>query len=370
MISKGWKVYLVFTGALILWSGLSFQARTRPGESEANIDAAMHDKVLHYIRERFGVPDEVKLIMGPLQDSVSSDFYQAVITVDNGKQKREQSVLVTRDRQMLFVGALFALGPDPKTEIAQRAREAFKVPPATTLTVSPFHNSSFHDLYATTISADNGKHKQDQEFYVTKDGRFLVLATPYSLAIDPEREALHTLVTANQPSQGSRNASVTIVEFGDLQCPVCARVHEFLEKELLPKYGDKVRVVFKEFPLVYIHDWTLTATLANQCVYEMDPQAYVPFRSLVFQNQSSINTTNVRDLLLGYGEQVGVDRVRLAACVDSKAVLPRIEENQREGKALNVQSTPTLFVNGRIIVGMPSADAYYKAVDEALREAK
>ena len=91
---------------------------------------------------------------------------------------------------------------------------------------------------------------------------------------------------------------------------------------------------------------------------------------MVFQNQSSINATNVRDLLLGYGEQLGVDRVRLAGCIDSKAALPRIEENQREAKALNLQFTPTCFVNGRIIVGMPSADAYYKAVDEALRDAK
>jgi protein-disulfide isomerase len=190
------------------------------------------------------------------------------------------------------------------------------------------------------------------------------------LTIDPRREALRAIVTANQPSQGPPHAPVTIVEFSDLQCPMCARLHEFLEKELLPKYGDKVRLVFKEFPLVTIHDWTLTASIANQCVYQINPQAYAPFRSLVFQNQSSINATNARDLLLSYGEQVGVDRVRLAGCLDAKAALPRIEENAREGKILNIQFTPTCFINGRKVVGMPSADAYYKAVDEALRDAK
>jgi protein-disulfide isomerase len=151
---------------------------------------------------------------------------------------------------------------------------------------------------------------------------------------------------------------------------MCARVHEFFEKQLLPKYGNKVRLVFKDYPLLAIHDWALAGSIAGQCIYEMNPGAFVPFRSLVFQNQSSVNAANSRDMLLTYGEQAGVDRVRLAACLDAKSSLPRVEENTLEAKRLKIMSTPTCFVNGKMIVGLPSPDAFYKAVDEALRGAK
>ena len=151
---------------------------------------------------------------------------------------------------------------------------------------------------------------------------------------------------------------------------MCARLHAFLEKELLPKYGDKVRVIFKEFPLVQIHDWSLTAAIANECVYEIKPEAFAPYCSLIFENQAATNAANVRDTLFGYSDQVGVDRVKLAGCLDSKASLPRVGEGASEGKRLKIQSTPTSFINGRMLLGFPSAEAYYKAVDEALKEAK
>jgi protein-disulfide isomerase len=150
---------------------------------------------------------------------------------------------------------------------------------------------------------------------------------------------------------------------------MCGKLHEFLEKELLPKYGDKVRVIFKEFPLP-MHDWSLTAAIANECVYEIKPGAFAPYRSLIFQNQSTTNVANVRDSLLGYADQVGVDRIRLAGCLDSKASLPRVEEGAREAKQLEIQSTPTCFINGRMLVGYPSGEAYDKAVDAALKGAK
>jgi protein-disulfide isomerase len=159
---------------------------------------------------------------------------------------------------------------------------------------------------------------------------------------------------------------VTIVEFSDLQCPSCALFHEFLTKQLVPKYPGKVRVVFKEYPLVSIHDWALTGSIANQCVYQINPQLYVPFRSLVFQRQTSLTAANARDALIQYGEQLGVDRLRLATCIDSKATLPRIERDVREGSQLGITQTPTSYINGKMLIGAASPDVVFKAIEEAL----
>jgi protein-disulfide isomerase len=270
----------------------------------------------------------------------------------------------------LIVGRLFALGKDPQNEIIQHIRQEFKVPETTTLTVGPFHDSGIPNFLSTSIAAQSDKGKQTEDFYATSNKQVFVMGKILNMGVDLRREALRTMATANQPSQGPAHAPVTIVEYADLECPMCGKLHLFLENDLLPKYGDKVRVIFKEFPLVQIHDWSLTAAIANECVYKLKPEAFAPYRTLIFQNQTTTNATNVRDNLLNYADQVGVDRSSLAGCLDSKASMSRIDEGTSEAKQLEVQSTPTCFINGRMLVGFVSPDAYYKAVDAALQEGK
>jgi len=341
-------------------------SRARPAMSEA----AVRDKIIRFVRARFGVPDNVTVTSEPLTPSIHPRFLQTVIVTDNGKEKHNNNVLITRDNRLLVIGSLVKVEKDPQEEVVPRLREQFKIPDTISITATPFHASTFPELVVTTVTVDQPKGKQNQDFYLTKDRQCLVLGSVFNLAVDPQKHALQTLNTMNSPSTGPRSARVTIVEFADLQCPTCSPMHDFLENVVLRKYGEKIRVVYKDFPLPSIHDWTLTATIANQCVYQINPSAYVPFRSMVFKNQTSVNAANVRDLVLSYGEQLGVDRLRLAACVDAKSTLPRIEESVKEGQAVGVQSTPTSFINGKMVVGMPTIDAYYKDIDEALKAAK
>jgi protein-disulfide isomerase len=370
LIRKSWASYEVLGGILVLVAGVLLAGGVAKPKANASDDAALDEKIVSYIRERFGIADTVKVTATPFQASNFPGFLTSTITTDDGKEPKNNNVFLTNDRRYLIVGFLFALHTNPEGEIVQHVREQFKLPEATSLSVGPFHNSSTPNFLATTVVAENGKQRQTADFYITKDNRVLVLGSIYNLGLDLKREALRTIVTTNQPTQGPAHAPVTIVEYADLECPTCGRLHEFFEKELLPKYGDKVRVIFKEFPLVQIHDWSLTAAIANECVYEIKPEAFAPYRSLIFQNQSGTNAANVRDTLLGFADQVGVDRVRLAGCLDSKASLPRVDEGSREAKRLEVQSTPTSFINGRMLVGYTSAEAYYTAVDAALKGAK
>ena len=342
----------------------------RTPDTPALSDDALRGKILQYVRERFGVPPNVTLTADAPKPSLHPDFLQTTIVSDNGKEKHNNNAFVTKDRRLLVIGALVNVKSDPKSEIIENLRTQFKIPAATSVKATDFHPSSYPNLLATTVTVDDGKQPQTQEFYMTKDGRSLVVGSIFSLVVDPRQHALRTINTVNQPSLGAATAPVTIVEYSDLQCPMCARMHYFLEDDVLKKYAGKIRVVFKEFPIPSIHNWTLTASLANQCVYQISPPTYVPFRSMIFKNQSGINATNVRDLMISYGEQLGVDRLRLAACIDSKASLSKVEANFREGQAVGVQSTPTTFINGKMVVGMPTIDAFFKTVDEALQARK
>lgn len=172
------------------------------------------------------------------------------------------------------------------------------------------------------------------------------------------------------PSVGPADAPITIIEFSDLQCPSCVRMHQILMEQVVPKYGRKVRIVFKEFPLTAVHDWALTGAIAAQCAYTINPSAYVPLRSAIFQSQLNFNVTNVRAMLLTYGEQVGLDRLKLSACIDSKASLPRVEKDVRDGKLLGVKSTPTFFINGQPVVGIPTVEGLMATIDQMLQGAR
>lgn len=254
-----------------------------------------------------------------------------------------------------------------REKILRYVRERFPISATAHVTVGPFRPSPYPDYYEATITVEDGKQKGSQKFFISKNGHYLIQGNIYTLGTDPKREVEREISTQNEPSTGPANAPVTIVEYADLQCPTCARMHEFLQKELLPKYGDKVRVIFKEFPLVNLHDWALTASVADQCAYQIAPSTFLAYRSMIFQRQGSINAANARDQLLAYGEQAGIDRLKLAGCLDSKASVPRVENDFREGQALGISSTPTFFINGKMVVGAPSAEEFYKAVDDALK---
>jgi protein-disulfide isomerase len=358
-------LFLVFCGAALLLAVQGHAPAARLGPSEAT-----REKVLRYIRERFGVPEAVQLSLGEVRSSFAPGFYEVTLTADDGKSKRGQAVWISKDSRYLIMGGSVDLNRTSNPEIIRRIRTTFKVPENVGLSLGGFRRSALADFREGTLIVEQGKVKQDRPLLISRDGKHLILGEFYDLSIDLQQQALHTISLHNVPSQGPVGAPVTIVEYSDLECPACAAVHQFYETQLLPRYGNKVRLVFKEFPLEGIHEWSLTEAIACQCAYEINPSAYVPLRSALFRSQQLFIAGNPRDLLLTFGEQAGLDRVKLAACIDAKATLPRVEADIAEGKRLHIDRTPTAFVNGKMIVGLPSPEAYFQAVDEALRAAK
>jgi protein-disulfide isomerase len=335
------------------------------------------DKVLEFVREKFGVVSTVKLTMDPLGPSPNPDYYQTVVNIDDGKQPRKQALSISKNGRQLLIGDLVPLSGDINTAVPQAVRDAFKIATNINLSVTgTLHPSKYAGFLNVTIMANDAVHpSQSQDFLVTDDKKFLNLGgAVYPLNVDPRRQALSVMTLKDQPTQGPAHAPVTIVEYADLECPSCARMHEFLEDQLVPKYGDKVRVVFKEFPLVKIHQWAETAAIANECAYQIDPSKFVPYRTLIFKHQNDVDTaqanaSQVHELLMSYGQQVGLDGAKLASCVDSQASKARVELGMHEGEELSVSSTPTFYINGKF-QGAAPPDIFFQAVDDAMKESK
>ncbi|MGD0460326.1 MAG: DsbA family protein [Terriglobia bacterium] len=357
--------FLTCSVCLLLVGGNGLAAETRPlqgARAPAATGPTTPERIGQYVRDRFEVPESVKVTAEPLGNSQFPIFFQTIVTTDDGKEKRASNVFITKDGRCFVMGNVFALPHGSTAEIVRCVREVMKLPPQTELKTGTFNKTSYPQFLKAVITASDGKNTQTAEIFITKDRRTGILGIVLPFREDFVRGLIKT---KDVPSLGPSNAPVTVVEYADLQCPACARLHEFLEKELLPKYGDKVRVIFKEFPLP-MHDWSTAAAVANECAYQINPSVFPGYRTLIFANQNAINASNVRERLLALGDEAGVERSRLAVCIDSKASLSQVEAARQEGEDLGVNKTPTTFVNGRIIVGLASQATFDKIVDEAL----
>ncbi|MGH9395350.1 MAG: DsbA family protein [Terriglobia bacterium] len=360
----GWK-WLVAAAAAMILPGLMLSAKTASRASLS--ESILHQKLLNFFTTDLLVPPK-DLQAGPFESSQNPAYYECVVTINNNGKVTNTPVSICKNGRYVGLTPMYYLGPDTNAEIARSVRERFKLGTEWQLTVGPLHASVVPGFLETTITAErNGQKQNPATFYVTADKRFAVLGQLFILRTPAEVERL--INVQNQPTSGPANAPVTIVEYADLECPTCGRLQPFLENELLPRYGNKVRIIYKEFPLPQ-HDWSREAAIANQCAYEIDPPSYAHYRTSIFAHQNEINVTNVRDMLLQLGEQVGIDRLKLAGCLDSKASLPRVEAGYREGNKLQVMYTPTLFINGVRVAGYQPPDHYYRIIDEDLGRAK
>src|SRR5438552_13880822 len=93
------------------------------------------------------------------------------------------------------------------------------------------------------------------------------------------------------PTLGNPNATVTLVEYSDFECPVCRNLHDAL-RGLLPNYDGKVRVVFKDFPIEQLHPWARTAAIAGRCAYQQNPMAFWKMYDFIYDNQEIISAAN------------------------------------------------------------------------------
>ncbi len=197
----------------------------------------------------------------------------------------------------------------------------------------------------------NGNSK-DEEYYLSADGQTVIPGAPgsvpaFNLKGNLFQLNLDKIHTDKQPSFGPANAPVTIVEFGDLECPSCKAEAPVLRSLLPMFYADKVRVVFKDYPLESLHPWARAASDAARCVYRQDPQKFWNVYDWFYETQEQITPENLSDKVLEWAGKNGLDTVQLGRCITNKSSDPDVAQNMAEARELNVTGTPTLFINGR-----------------------
>jgi protein-disulfide isomerase len=226
------------------------------------------------------------------------------------------------------------------------------------LTVSPLKESRVAGLYEGSVDVAKGDQKDTATIYVSKDGRYLVRGEVADMNADPLAENRSKIHLENNPSTGPGRAAITIVEFSDFQCPSCRQLHDVLKG--VTADNPQVRLIFKDFPLTQIHPWAMTASIAARCAYQQKPDTFWKLYDSIFANQQLISPDNAWQKMLDFGTQAGLDSQSFRACMSSPEAAQSIQENIKEGQALAIVSTPTVFLNGRRLVGpdRPILDQY------------
>lgn len=214
-----------------------------------------------------------------------------------------------------------------------------------------------------TVTGSYGQASVEEVFYVSPDGSRIVRGAVYDTGASPFQRELSMLTTALQPAMGTPGAPVTLVLFSDYQCSYCRTEAQLLRANLLKTFPAQVRLYFKDLPIDAIHPWARQAAIAGRCVFRQGEPKFWEYHDWIFDKQSEINPDNLKEKVSQWAGANGIDLIQFSRCLDQRETEPEVEASMAEARSLRVDSTPTLFVNGRKVPGSVSF-AQLKAIIE------
>jgi protein-disulfide isomerase len=267
--------------------------------------------------------------------------------------------------------------PAINTRVERHIRARFGVPPNVQISIGERRPSEFPNYEALTVTLSEGERKQTTDFLVSKDGKTLVRMTKVDMSTDPYAEVMKRIDVQGRPVRGNKDAKVTIINYDDFQCPFCSRMHQTLATDILQAYGDRVRIIYKDYPLAEIHPWATRAAVNANCLAEHNGDAYWDFVDYIHANPREISGEKrptseqfaaLDRLAILHGQKRSVDLARLQSCIKAQ-VVDKVTASLKEGAELGIQATPTLFINGERVDGALPAPMLRAVIDRALREA-
>ena len=289
--------------------------------------------------------------------------------------------LIRRSFLLLLVVCLGCVAqsssPDLSKKIERQVRSYYKIPPDVHVQVgAPSPSTDFPNYDSVIVTVQSGEKKSDLTFLVSKDRTSMMRTTKFDLTKDPFAETMSKIDVSGRPTRGVKASKVVVVNFDDFECPFCSRLHQTLFPEILKEYGDRVTFIYKDYPMVDLHPWATHAAVDANCLAAQNGDAYWDFADYIHANQKEVNdekTPSARfdeldKITTLQGQKHSLDGAKLQACIkaqDETAVKASI----KQGEAIGVDATPTLFINGDKVEGALPIATVRAAIDQALKDA-
>lgn len=184
--------------------------------------------------------------------------------------------------------------------------------------------------------------------------------TPVEIYIQKPTLPTFEVNVGEAPFKGGSDAKVTIVEFSDFQCPFCSKGAQVLSA-LEKKYGNKVKIAFKHYPLPF-HAQARIAAEASMCANEQSSKLFWKMHDAMFADQSKLD----KDNLIATAKKVGVKEVEFKTCLESGKFKAKVDADVAQGAAIGIKSTPTFYINGKLISGAQPLEVFTEVIDADL----
>jgi len=267
-----------------------------------------------------------------------------------------------------------ATNPALNRRIEVLVRNQFSLPPEVEVSIGARKPSEFTGYDTLPITLSHDAKSQVIDFLISTDGTKLVHMSTYDLTKDPA----DAIPIAGRPIRGNPNAKVTVVNFDDLECPFCARLHEELFPATMAHYKDLVRFIYKDDPLSDMHPWAMHAAVDANCLAAQNWNVYWTYVDYLHGHGQEISGED-RDMTKSYAalDRIArqeatlgkLDDTQLNACI-AKQDETQIKASVKLAEDLDLDGTPAVFVNGeRLSGGAVPTDELWTAIDRALRAA-
>ena len=249
-------------------------------------------------------------------------------------------------------------------------QQTFGYEPNVTWKVSSIKPAPVPGLAQVDVVLASPQGQQSSRFYVTADGEHAVVGDiiPFGAKpFDHTRKILEKGISG--PSRGPKDASVMVVEFGDLQCPACKAAQPAIEALIAAE--PNTRFVFQNFPLE-MHNWAAKGAAYADCVAQTSNETFWKFIAKTYETQADITAENADQKLTALADGAGLKGADIAACANTPVTKAHVDASLALGKSVNVNGTPTLFVNGRSIgnISQVPAETLKGLVDFAAKQGK
>lgn len=184
--------------------------------------------------------------------------------------------------------------------------------------------------------------------------------TPVEVYLTKPARPVFEVNVADAPFKGGADAKVTIVEYSDFQCPFCSK-GATVTAELEKKYGKKVKIAFKNFPLPF-HSQARIAAEAALCGNDQSVNFFWKMHDAMFADQTKLDKEN----LIQTAKKAGLKEADFKACLEAGKFKAKIEEDIAQGQKIGIKSTPTFFINGKLVSGAQPIEVFSEVIDEEL----
>jgi protein-disulfide isomerase len=278
----------------------------------------------------------------------------------------------------LAAGCKAQTSPTPSDSALTRrievmVRSKFNVPPDYSVLLGPRKPSQIPGYDSLQVMlARNGK-TTNIDFLISADNSKLARLETFDLVKDPS----FNIDVANRPVRGNPDAKVTIINFDDLECGYCARMHQTFFPDTVNHYKGLLKFVYKDFPLEEIHPWAVHAAVDANCLATQNGDVYWTYVDYLHSHGEEINGAD-RDVKKSFaaldriakqeGTLAKLDEGKLDACI-AKQDESQVRTSAHEAETLGLEGTPAMFINGERIPGAVPEDRLWLVIDRALRAA-